>query len=375
MTKVDTIFCNYSTDIPTGLLKHFCNSTLSEEQYNTNLQTLLSYYLSTNQITKWLKYVIRKELEETKRSSDQFMKRDSVYSKCIKTIIQKEGELFLQKAKEIVLSSITENKTKLVIGKLSHPGVQKSLDKMKNIISRITDLIISSSFSSFIGLFINLTLSELKKKFQEKDIIIMRRYLLVSFISSYLMDDESVKTHTMNGDSLRSVIVVFQWFSDPQGFNLKKKLSDSMTGTSIEYDEKDEDDWRNYLKTFCAEKREMIDTKLNSFRNDEEFKINEIQIEWVDMKLKETIEKRLDNEWKEIQKLVSSESALVLQLQFANESEVQQLYQKLFNDLQNLSENTQKEKIDLAQKMASMKTEIKDLEEEIKFLKELLGSK
>ena len=82
----------------------------------------------------------------------------------------------------------------------------------------------------------------------------------------------------MTGNSLQSVCVCLQWFADPNGFNLKKKLSDSSNGAKmIEFDESDSDDWRNYLHSFCLSKRELIDEKLNSFRN-EEMKTNEIQM-------------------------------------------------------------------------------------------------
>ncbi|KAL7719464.1 hypothetical protein QTN25_003181 [Entamoeba marina] len=128
------------------------------------------------------------------------------------------------------------------------------------------------------------------------------------------------------------------------------------------------------MKDFASNKRQSIDERISQFKSVDTENL-EIDLAWINKEKAKELLPRMQVEWRNIVQFVTSESGVLLQLHFSSEMETTRIYNRLISELELLSSNTKKEKSDLLLKMTSMKMEIRDLEEEIKYLREMLASR
>lgn len=225
---------------------------------------------------------------------------------------------------------------------------------MKDIIYKLMELFITYQFSNTVLYFMSRALIELHTRTPAVEVSALRGLFFVRLVSAYLLSRIEESTE---GESLKTVSVVLQWFAEPG-----------------EEEEVSEDNWKFYLKDFATEKRKSIDERIMQFKNPDIEKIT-VEMEWLDKEKAKELLPRMQVEWRNVVQFVTSESGVLLQLHFSSEMETTRIYNRLISELEALSTNTKKEKSDLLLKMTSMKMEIKDLEEEIKYLRELLANK
>ncbi|BFU24636.1 GTPase-activator protein for Ras family GTPase [Entamoeba histolytica HM-1:IMSS-B] len=352
---LETLLLNLTNDIPTGVIKHFCSLMSTPEELFNNTSMIVGYYLQEGCLKQFIKYLIVREIEECFRTPQAIFKRNSTYLRVLKVILENELKPFFNKAMEIVLVIIEENKSKLVIGNTGDPGVEKSLDKMKDIIYKLTELFITFNFSNTFLYFMSRALVELHARTPNVEISALRGLFFIRLLGNYLVSNLESKS-AVEAESLKTVSVVLSWFAEPT----EEEIS--------------EDNWKAYLKEFASDKRQSIDERILQFKNPDIDSI-EIDLPWIDKEKAKDLLPRMQVEWRNVVQFVTSESGVLLQLHFSSEMETTRIYNRLINELEALSTNTKKEKSDLLLKMTSMKMEIKDLEEEIKYLRELLASR
>ena len=101
----------------------------------------------------------------------------------------------------------------------------------------------------------------------------------------------------------------------------------------------------------------------------------EIEVPWLTKDKGKDLGMRMKSEWRNMLQFVTTESGVLLQLHFSSEMETARIYNRLITELESLSNTTKAKKSELLLKMTQMKMEIKDLTNEIEFLRGLLAER
>ncbi|ELP89607.1 hypothetical protein EIN_526320 [Entamoeba invadens IP1] len=353
---LQTLLLNLTNDIPTGVIKHFCSQMSTPEELFSNISMVVGYYVQEGYIKQFLRYLIVREIEDNFRMPQTIFKKNTTYSRVIKVILDHELEQFLNKCQDMVCDFVKEFGAEINIT-AKNPMLEKSLEKVKDIIYKLMELFITFKFSPTFLYFMSRALVELHSRTPMVEVSALRALVFVKLIGPALVSGLETKSE-VECNSLRTVNTVVQWFADPQ---------DESSGN-------DSEKWKTYLKDFATDKRQSVDSRILQFKN-ADAENADITLEWIDKEQVKQLLPRMQVEWRNIVQFVTRESGVLLQLHFSSEMETTRIYTRLISELESLSSNTKKDKSDLLLKMTSMKMEIKDLEEEIKYLRELLASR
>ena len=345
-----------NNDIPTGVIKHFCSSMLTPEELFNNCSMIFGYYLQEGYIKQFIDYLIIREIEECYRQPQNIFRRNSTYMRILRVFLENELKPFLKQCTDVVTSTLEDYKSKLVIGNEGDPGVEKSLDKMKDILYKLMELFVTSSFSDAFLYFMSSALHLLHARTPNVETSAVRGLLFVRIIGNAILATSEGKTEA-ESESIKTISVVLQWFGEGD-FNEQQNAHN----------------WKAKLKEFAEAKRKSVDERITQFKNIESESLD-VDLKWVNKEKAHDLLPRMQVEWRNVHQFVSSESIVLLQLLFATDAEALHVYNRMVSQLENLSVKTKQEKFNLLLTMTSMRMEIMDLQEEIRYLRETLASK
>ena len=227
---------------------------------------------------------------------------------------------------------------------------------MKDILYKLMELFVTSKFSDAFLYFMSSALHLLHARTPNVEVSAIRSLLFVRIIGNAILSSGEGKL-AAESESIKTISVVLQWFGEGD-FN----------------ETQNQHNWKAKLKDFADSKRKSIDERIVQFKNIENEGLD-VDLKWVDREKAKDLLPRMQVEWRNVHQFVSIESIVLLQLLFATDAEALHVYNRMVSQLENLSVKTKQEKFNLLLTMTSMRMEIMDLQEEIRYLRETLASK
>ncbi|ELP84875.1 hypothetical protein EIN_284510 [Entamoeba invadens IP1] len=353
---LDTLLLPLNNDIPAGLLKHFCSTLNTPEQISKNTEMIFSFYIEHEKIKDLIDYLIDREIEECFRTPSSIFRRNSIFTRIIRVFLDNELKLFLKEIVAIVQKFMKQIKFKLVIGNVLSPDVDKSVEKMAQIIEAVLQHIVEcKTFPPGFTYFMSKVSQELHKRTPSVELSALKNLIFLRTINSALVHSQSKSQQ--DGDSMKTLSVAFQWFVGDSGDN---GISPSQN-------------WKQLLMEKMKGLREQVDTWLTSLRD---LQLDQpVELVWVTPGASNELLQRVKNEWKDVLEFLSSESQGLMELHFDSQPDTKRKYTKLLNELDAYSNGIVKEHSELLMLMTALTMQIKDLKAEVKYLKKVLVEK
>nr|BAN39516.1 hypothetical protein [Entamoeba histolytica] len=353
---LQTLLLPLNNDIPAGVLKYFCSTLNTPEQLFKNTEMVFSYYISEGKISQLIDYLIDREIEECFRTPSSIFRRNSIFTRIIRIFLDNELKQFLKEVINIVQKHMKQIKFKLVIGNTINADVEKSVNKIADIIQSILEHIIDcKNYPTGFSYFMHKVSIELHKRTPSVELSALKNLIFLRTINSALVHSQSKNQQEI--ESIKTLSVAFQWF----------------VGDSTEQNIPPAQNWKLQLSEKLGSLRSQVDSWVTSLRDlalDDFFELS-----WVSPDACNELLPRMKKEGKDFLEFLSPESQGLLSFHFFNDQETMRMYIRLTNELDPFSNGTVKEHSDLLMKMTAMPMQIKDLKAEIKYLKKILVEK
>ena len=289
MNQLENTILLLNTDIPIGILKHFCSPMNTPDEIVENTNMLFAYYATHNKLPQFIDYLIDREISECYRTPSSIFRRNSVYMRIIKLFLDNEFKEIVTEIISIVKFQMKQSKTKLVLGDTSSTDVQNAVDKIAEIIEIMMEYLFEQSeYPSGFSYFIKKVSIELEEKTPTVAKSAIKNLLFLRTINSELMKQSKSQS---DSDSYKALSIAFQWFvgesSTEQNVPVEQNWKISL-GEKLHNLRKQTDEWTTHLKELQTSQS--------------------LELNWIPLSLHSQLIGKIQSDWKQISDGLSNES-------------------------------------------------------------------
>ncbi|KAL7722770.1 Ras-GAP domain-containing protein [Entamoeba marina] len=340
------VLLNFNSEVAAGVIAYFVRKDLRDEEKEINSLKICSYYSSQNKFPELLRYVFMREISCRYEEPDN---TNTIYSSLLSSMFGYFGQFIVSEIPATLVKKFVKLKD-CVLDEVENSNSRKTMAKFKDVLFDIVELMVNVKTLPNPIQFAYYTMYYLfTLKCPELLIKTMIKYVFKIPFNGFI--SALIKTSPEYFPVLMTISKLFNF------------LIDGTTSNSY---------WNHWLFTNCQDIKDLIISHIHK-KSALCFDKKEMSLLFTDLP-SPSFDQILNADWMNLKNYLTDESFEMIEIRKNPEYVLKQKAICLIREINNLRVNTFTETQSFLLKLTEMKMKIKDLNEERRYLKTLLGN-
>ncbi|KAL7722270.1 GTPase-activator protein for Ras family GTPase [Entamoeba marina] len=228
MPTFEEVFLSLEPDILTGVVKHLCSKTRSENEIEENTHLIFNYFAINGKTLELVEWLLTKEIFESKDPHMMFL-RNSIYNKFIRIFMDYELKDIIQDVIDRIVEQIIKKDICINLldpdTKLSDSDLKRFKELLSFFFSKLYDLKLPDSFHIFLSDIGSLIM----EYYPDHTISVLNNIIFTRYISTAIATTKPQKQPEKTSMTLKSISLVIRWILSSElktDFEWQKNLQD-----------------------------------------------------------------------------------------------------------------------------------------------------